>query len=203
MLKKCPKVFFARKKNKDEPMTKRFQSARQLDPHLRELETNLDWVAIGKRLRDYRQAKGLSPEETAERVGIPVEILTRLESGKPRKSANYLWQICETLQVSKLWFFKGQGDFSDADPKELLPVTLVHDRGAGIRRRQERVDADEGSFTDEPLEFVMAVDAYRKFNNVTFVSWTEAFEILLALGYRRVATPTIDPKKGNLLKKEV
>jgi hypothetical protein len=41
--------------------------------------------------------------------------------------------------------------------------------------------------TDELLEFVLAIDNYKRVNNRPFPSWSEVFEIIRYLGYRKVA----------------
>jgi len=41
--------------------------------------------------------------------------------------------------------------------------------------------------SDELLEFVMAVDDYKRVNNKPFPTWSEVFELVKYLGYRRVA----------------
>ncbi len=41
--------------------------------------------------------------------------------------------------------------------------------------------------TDELLEFVMAIDEYKSLNNRRFPSWSEVFEVIRYLGYRKVA----------------
>ncbi len=40
--------------------------------------------------------------------------------------------------------------------------------------------------SDELLEFVMAVDDYKRANDRPFPSWSEVFEIVHYLGYRKV-----------------
>lgn len=62
-------------------------------------------------------------------------------------------------------------------------------KGPGIRRSPERVSAEEGSMTDEQFEFLMAIDNYKKQNQRPFPSWTEVLDIILAMGYRKVAEP--------------
>jgi hypothetical protein len=47
--------------------------------------------------------------------------------------------------------------------------------------------AEEGEMTDELLDFVMAIDDYKRVNNKPFPTWSEVFEIIKYLGYRRVA----------------
>lgn len=39
----------------------------------------------------------------------------------------------------------------------------------------------------ELLEFVMAIDDYKRMNNRPFPSWSEVFEVIQYLGYRKVA----------------
>ncbi len=41
--------------------------------------------------------------------------------------------------------------------------------------------------TDELLEFVMAIDDYKRVNERPFPSWSEIFELIQYLGYRKVA----------------
>jgi len=39
----------------------------------------------------------------------------------------------------------------------------------------------------ELLEFVMAIDDYKRMNNRPFPSWSEVFEVIQYLGYRKTA----------------
>jgi hypothetical protein len=41
--------------------------------------------------------------------------------------------------------------------------------------------------TDELLEFVLAIDDYKRVNKRPFPSWSEVFEVIRYLGYRKVA----------------
>ena len=41
--------------------------------------------------------------------------------------------------------------------------------------------------TDELLEFVLAIDEYKRINKRPFPTWSEVFEVIRYLGYRRVA----------------
>jgi len=60
-------------------------------------------------------------------------------------------------------------------------------RGPGRRRGEVRRAAEEGEITGELLEFIMAIDEYKKINDRPFPSWSEVFEIIQYLGYRKVA----------------
>ena len=59
-------------------------------------------------------------------------------------------------------------------------------RGPGRRRGEIRKAAEEGEISGELLEFVMAIDEYKRVNERPFPSWTEVFEIIHYLGYRKV-----------------
>lgn len=60
-------------------------------------------------------------------------------------------------------------------------------RGPGRRRGEIRKEAEEGEISGELLEFVMAIDEYKRVNERPFPSWTEIFELIMYLGYRKVA----------------
>ena len=60
-------------------------------------------------------------------------------------------------------------------------------RGPGRRRGEVRKSAEEGEMSGELLEFVMAINEYKRVNERPFPSWSEVFEIVHYLGYRRVA----------------
>lgn len=40
---------------------------------------------------------------------------------------------------------------------------------------------------EEQLEFIKAVDEYKRVNNRPFPTWTEVLDVVLYLGYRKVA----------------
>ncbi len=60
-------------------------------------------------------------------------------------------------------------------------------RGPGRRRGEVRRAAEEGEISGELLEFIMAIDDYKRINERPFPSWSEVFEIIQYLGYRKVA----------------
>ena len=62
-------------------------------------------------------------------------------------------------------------------------------RGPGRRRGEVRRAAEEGEITGELLEFIMALDEYKRINDRPFPSWSEVFEVIQYLGYRKVAPP--------------
>ena len=65
---------------------------------------------------------------------------------------------------------------------------LERRRGPGRRRSDTRREAEEGEMTDELLEFVLAIDEYKRVNSRPFPTWSEVFEVIRYLGYRKVAS---------------
>jgi hypothetical protein len=60
-------------------------------------------------------------------------------------------------------------------------------RGPGRRRGEVRRAAEEGELAGDLLEFVMAVDEYKRLNDRPYPTISEIFEIVQYLGYRKVA----------------
>jgi hypothetical protein len=65
--------------------------------------------------------------------------------------------------------------------------SLDRRRGPGRRRTDYRRAAEEGHMNEEQLEFLKAVDEYKRVNDRPFPTLTEVLDIALYLGYRRVA----------------
>lgn len=74
-------------------------------------------------------------------------------------------------------------------------------RGPGRRRGEIRREAEEGEITGELYEFIMAIDEYKRINSRPFPSFSEIFELIKYLGYRKVADKAEhinEPEQGGL-----
>lgn len=60
-------------------------------------------------------------------------------------------------------------------------------RGPGRRRTDSRVAAEEGHMNEDQLQFLMAIDEYKRVNQRPFPTLTELLDVLMYLGYRKVA----------------
>jgi hypothetical protein len=49
------------------------------------------------------------------------------------------------------------------------------------------------ALTPEELQFIKAIEKYKKINNKHFLSWTEVLKVINAMGYRKVAKPEAIP----------
>ena len=78
--------------------------------------------------------------------------------------------------------------------KKNIPVALERrsgkDRRQGERRRQVDPTTCERDYTNDEIEFMRAMDLYKRANRRPFPTWSEVLEVLHALGYRKVAEPT-------------
>ena len=83
--------------------------------------------------------------------------------------------------------------------KRTIPVAVDRrsgkDRRAekGERRRQIDPTTCERDYNNEEIEFMKAMDQYKRENCRPFPTWSEVLEVLRALGYRKVAAPSVMP----------
>src|SRR5438132_14037033 len=82
--------------------------------------------------------------------------------------------------------------------KRTIPVAVERRSGTdrrqrGERRRQVDPTTCERDYTDDEIDFMKAMDQYKRSNRRPFPTWSEVLEVLRALGYRKVAEPTALP----------
>lgn len=62
---------------------------------------------------------------------------------------------------------------------------LERRRGPGRRRTDFTRAAEEGEMNREQFLFLMAIDAFKKANDVLYPTWTDVLEVVRLLGYRK------------------
>ena len=75
------------------------------------------------------------------------------------------------------------------------------DRREPIRERRQKVERRrqidpttcERDYTDADIEFMTAIDRYRRENGRPFPTWSEVLEVVLSLGYVKIQKPTDSP----------
>jgi hypothetical protein len=83
--------------------------------------------------------------------------------------------------------------------KRQIPVALDRRNGKdrrderGERRRQIDPTTCERDYTNDEIEFMKAMDQYKRDNRRPFPTWSEVLEVMRALGYRKVAEQTQMP----------
>jgi hypothetical protein len=66
----------------------------------------------------------------------------------------------------------------------------TEDRRQVERRRQIDPTTCERDYKNEEIEFMMAIDDYKRRSGRQFPTWSEVLEVVRDLGYRKVAEPT-------------
>ena len=64
------------------------------------------------------------------------------------------------------------------------------DRRKTERRRQIDPTTCERDYSQDEIDFMRAMDEYKRKSNRQFPTWSEVLEVLRAMGYRKVAEPT-------------
>ncbi len=59
----------------------------------------IDYAVIGKRIQKARQEKGITQEKLAERVGISIVYLSKIENGRVYPTLEMLSNICTELDM--------------------------------------------------------------------------------------------------------
>lgn len=83
--------------------------------------------------------------------------------------------------------------------KRQIPVAVERRSGKerreekGERRRQIDPTTCERDYNNEEIEFMKAMDQYKRENRRPFPTWSEVLEVLRAMGYRKVAEPSQMP----------
>src|SRR5436305_7985683 len=83
--------------------------------------------------------------------------------------------------------------------KRSIPVAVERRTGSdrraqqGERRRQIDPTTCERDYSIDEIEFMKAMDQYKRDNRRPFPTWSEVLEVLRALGYRKVAEPSMMP----------
>lgn len=80
-----------------------------------------------------------------------------------------------------------------ADSKEEVDGELESssgDRRRADRRRQIDPTTCERDYSGGEVEFMRAMDDYKRKSGRPFPTWSEVLEVLMSLGYRKVAEPT-------------
>jgi len=63
-------------------------------------------------------------------------------------------------------------------------------RSKGDRRRQIDPTTCERDYSGAEVEFMRAMDDYKRKSGRPFPTWSEVLEVMLSLGYRKVAEPS-------------
>lgn len=77
-----------------------------------------------------------------------------------------------------------------SEHNETTEEPQVVDRRKADRRRQIDPTTCERDYSGCEVEFMRAMDDYKRKSGRPFPTWSEVLEVLMSLGYRKVAEPT-------------
>jgi hypothetical protein len=80
--------------------------------------------------------------------------------------------------------------------KQNIPVTV--ERRKVQRRRQIDPTTCERDYTDDEIEFMQALDAYKRASGRMFPTCSEILEVIRSLGYTRVGQSPAAPPEANV-----
>ena len=76
------------------------------------------------------------------------------------------------------------------DPQNVEVERRQGERRKVERRRQIDPTTCERDYSDDEIEFMKAMDIYKRQSGRQFPTWSEVLEVIRCLGYRKVAEPT-------------
>lgn len=83
-----------------------------------------DYSVIGRRIKKTRLEQKVKQEELADKIGISIAFMSRIETGKGKINLKRLIEIAQILNVSPGYFLTGSNtatkDYLKEDFKEIL-----------------------------------------------------------------------------------
>jgi hypothetical protein len=123
-----------------------------------------------------------SPRSSSPATGSPAPTSHNQQTGAPDAPATYPQVERRVSQRER------RTDAADS-------TGLERRRGPGRRLTDFLKAAEEGEMNQEQFMFLMAIDAFKRSNNVMYPTWTDVLEVVRLLGYRK--TMPSELKLGN------
>ncbi|MGD1318824.1 helix-turn-helix transcriptional regulator [Chryseobacterium sp. 2R14A] len=89
-------------------------------------------TSIGKRIRSYREERGFSQEELAEKLHISRSTYQRIENGETNSWINHIENICSSLNVELDDILKPEEGFVQVNNNN----DSTNDNGSGVIQNQ-------------------------------------------------------------------
>ena len=123
-------------------------------------------------------------------------VTERRRTGRRRMTSNRKPAVIEA-QVTEAKTIKTVKLVPEIESVQTAPEMTIEERREIIdRRRQDRrrqIDPTtcERDYSDNEVEFMKAMDDYKRKSGRSFPTWSEVLEVMMSLGYRKVADPSI------------
>ncbi|HBV13803.1 helix-turn-helix domain-containing protein [Chryseobacterium carnipullorum] len=118
---------------------------------------------IGKRIRNFREAKGFSQEELAERLKISRSAYQRLENGETNSWINHIESICTSLEVNLDDILKPEEGFvqmnRDSSANESYSNNMVQNQTNNYNLPEKLIEQYEERLKqkDEEIKFLKSL----------------------------------------------
>ncbi|GAA4162599.1 hypothetical protein GCM10022217_30310 [Chryseobacterium ginsenosidimutans] len=89
-------------------------------------------ATIGKRIRKYREEKGFSQEELAEKLHVSRSTYQRIENGETNSWINHIENICTSLEVNMDDLLKPEEGYVQVNNNN----ESTNDNGSGVIQNQ-------------------------------------------------------------------
>jgi len=115
-----------------------------------------------------------------------VLVTDRRRSGRRRLSSNSKPPVShgKVRETAKPEAEQTATEAAIAERREII------DRRRLDRRRQIDPTTCERDYSDNEIEFMRAMDDYKRKSGRPFPTWSEVLEVVMSLGYRKVADPS-------------
>lgn len=80
----------------------------------------MDWIAVGKRIRQQREYVGLTREQFAEQIDVTPKFCSDIETGAKGMSVPTLCRIAKTLRLSADYILWGKD--GDENPDSIMMI---------------------------------------------------------------------------------
>ncbi len=90
--------------------------------------TDLDFKAIGLKIKERRQAQGITQEMVANHLDVNPSHISNIECGRANPSLTALIKIANLLQCSVDYFISGEYTFKADSAKELTLDNKIMDK---------------------------------------------------------------------------
>ena len=72
------------------------------------MTSDIDYKEVGKRIRNFREVRGLTRAVLAQRLGMSEQHLEDVEAGKKQLTQENIQVLRETFSVDPAWLFGGR-----------------------------------------------------------------------------------------------
>jgi len=107
--------------------------------------TNIDWVAVGDRIRRIRKENGLSQREFGRRFGVSQNMVSLYEKGKSRASVDFYIRVAKFGGKSIEWLLTGRSDNTIETLREMRSLHEEMNKHLSMVRRLIDCEAQNAS----------------------------------------------------------